>query len=300
VDGRISAALAIRGVLLISMSLLVFALGLRSAEGDELYLLRRPRLLVRSILAMNVILPAGVLVLVRSLGIPPPVRLALVALALAPVPPLLPYQHQQHARASSYAYGILVASALCAIVLVPLSAGLLGLYLAEGRHVGIRTVAATVAATVLLPLGAGILARRGWPARAERTAAILNRIGAILLIAALAFIGLKYHAQVLSLIGNGTLAVIVLVNVLALALGHWLGGPDPINRTVLALATATRHPGIAIAIASAAFPAQTLAAPAVLLAILVNAACAASYAKWRKSFRGAAAADPPDSQRGTR
>lgn len=282
------------------MGLLVFALGLRSRDGDALHLLHRPRLLVRSILAMNVILPAGVLLLVRSLGIAPPIKLALVALALAPVPPLLPYQHGRETRAASYAYGLLVASAICAIVLVPLSAGLLGLYLAEGRHVSMLAVLSIVAATVLLPLGAGIWTRRTWPTRAERAAGILNRIGLILLIVALAFIGLRFHAQLRSLLGNGTLAVIVLVNVLALALGHWLGGPDPSDRTVLALATATRHPGIAIAIAAAAFPAQTLAAPAVLLALLVNAACAIAYGKWRKSSRAGVATDSLGSPRGIR
>lgn len=295
-----SAALAVRAGLLLSMGLLVFALGLRSMAGDAPYLFRRPRLLLRSILAMNVILPAATLLLVRPLDSSPAIRVALVALALSPVPPLLPYQQRRETHSLHYAYGLLVASALCAIVLVPLSAGILGVYLAEGRHVTILTVASIVAATVLVPLGAGIWARRLWPTHAERIAAVGNRIGAILLIVALAFIGLAYHTHLLSLIGNGTLVTIVLVNVLALALGHWLGGPDPGNRTVLALATSVRHPGIAIAIAAAAFPTRTLAAPAVLLAVVVNAVCATLYGRWRRSSHAGLATDSLDSRRGIR
>src|SRR5262245_66230581 len=40
-----------------SVCLIVFSLGLGSTQEDALYLLRRPRLLVRSLLSMNVVMP---------------------------------------------------------------------------------------------------------------------------------------------------------------------------------------------------------------------------------------------------
>ena len=50
-----------------------------------------------------------------------------------------------------------------------------------------------------------------------------------------------------------------------------MGGPKPGNRTTLALFTAARHPGIAVAIATTNFPQQKLVLPTVLLYLLVNA-----------------------------
>jgi BASS family bile acid:Na+ symporter len=49
-----------------------------------------------------------------------------------------------------------------------------------------------------------------------------------------------------SLLGDGTVVAAVLLSALGLLVGHLLGGPDPENRTVLALATVSRHPGVAL------------------------------------------------------
>ena len=70
-----------------------------------------------------------------------------------------------------------------------------------------------------------------------------------------------------------------------------LGGPAPEDRTVLGLSTASRHPGVAIAVVS------TVAAPenrpiiiaAVLLCVIVGAIATAPYVKWRKRARQASA-----------
>ncbi len=72
--------------------------------------------------------------------------------------------------------------------------------------------------------------------------------------------------QVLPLLGQGTLAAIIVFILLALASGHLLGGPTADNRTVLAMMSSSRHPGVALAIAGANFPSQKLviAAPAAL------------------------------------
>ncbi len=52
---------------------------------------------------------------------------------------------------------------------------------------------------------------------------------------------------------------------------HLLGGPDPDDRTALALATASRHPGVALLIPTGNFPNQKLVAPAMVLYLIVGA-----------------------------
>jgi BASS family bile acid:Na+ symporter len=61
-----------------------------------------------------------------------------------------------------------------------------------------------------------------------------------------------------------------------------LGGPDPEQASVLALASASRHPGIAFAIASANFPLDRFGG-FLLLYLLVSGIVSIPYTKWRKT-----------------
>ncbi len=56
--------------------------------------------------------------------------------------------------------------------------------------------------------------------------------------------------------------------------------PRAEDRGVLALATAARHPGVALAIAN--FPQQKLASAAVVLYLVMGAILAIPYVLWRK------------------
>jgi bile acid:Na+ symporter, BASS family len=92
-----------------------------------------------------------------------------------------------------------------------------------------------------------------------------------------------------SVIREGTLTAIVLIALIGLAVGHFLGGPDEDDRTVLAFAMVSRHPGVAIAVAS--LTDQPLAPVGVLLAVLVSEVAGMPYKLWRKRRRAAAAGD---------
>jgi BASS family bile acid:Na+ symporter len=69
--------------------------------------------------------------------------------------------------------------------------------------------------------------------------------------------------------------------IVGLAAGHLLGGPDPRERTDLALAAASRHPGIALATAQIAFPHVTEVTALVALYLIVGGVIALPYSKWR-------------------
>jgi len=72
-----------------------------------------------------------------------------------------------------------------------------------------------------------------------------------------------------------------------LAIGHWLGGPDANDRTVLALSTASRHPAIALSIAKANFPDEPRLGAAIVLFLLVNLVVGFTYLARRKRSSGA-------------
>src|SRR5215510_4450493 len=121
----------------ISMAFIVLGVALNAKFSDLVYLLRKPGLLVRSLLAMYVIMPFFAIAVALLFELNPLVEAALVALALSPVPPLLPKKEVKAGGAPSYVLGLLAVAAIVSIVYVPLAAELVGR--AFGRHSEVST-----------------------------------------------------------------------------------------------------------------------------------------------------------------
>ncbi len=268
-----------------SILLTVFGLALEATMDDALYLFRRPSKLVRSLLSMNVIMPLFAAALVAVFNLVQAVEIALITLAVSPVPPILPKKQVKAGGRGSYAIGLLVAAAVLAIVFVPLTIDLLGRVFDRPVQISVATIAKLVLTTVLLPLAAGIAVHHFAPAFAERIAKPLSLVAAVMLIGGALPVVFTAWPAITSLIGNGTILAIEAFVVVGLAAGHLLGGPAPEDRTVLAFSTASRHPGIALAIASANAPGQKLVLAAVLLYLIVNAAVSIPYKKWQQRGR---------------
>jgi BASS family bile acid:Na+ symporter len=256
----------------------VLALGLRASVADATYLFRRPAQLSRALLAMNVIVPLFAAALTAVFRLRPAVELALLALAVSPVPPLLPRRALKAGGSASYTIGLLVAAAALAVVFVPFAVYVLGAVAGPPLRVVPARVGLVVSLTVLAPLGVGMAVHRvahGLAERLERPVSVTAT--ALLAAGALGAIFTTMPA-IISLVGNGTLAAMFALAVVGLAAGHLLGGPDPDDRAVLALTTSSRHPGVAIAIAAASLPEQeSLAIAAVLLYLVVNALVSLPY-----------------------
>jgi BASS family bile acid:Na+ symporter len=93
----------------------------------------------------------------------------------------------------------------------------------------------------------------------------------------LALVGPTIH----DMVGNGTLAAMTAVTLIALIGGHVLGGPDLRDRATLAIASCVRHPGIAISIAGASFDDPRISA-AIVLFMLTGLFVTAIYSMWIK------------------
>jgi BASS family bile acid:Na+ symporter len=283
----VSAATLILLAVQLSLVLMVFSIGLGASVGDVTYLFRQPKLLIRSLLSLNVVMPLFAVALAKSFDFTPLVKAALVLLAISPLPPIFPKKSQKAGGRFSYAIGLLVAATVVSIFFIPLAMKLLGRAFDLSLEMSPGRVVTLVLWTLLLPLAAGVAVHRLSPAFAERAGPTIGKVGGILLLLGLVPILVKVWPAMMTLIGNGTLFAMVVFALVGLAAGHLLGGPDPEDRVVLALSTATRHPGIAIAIAQVNFPGEKLAAGAVLLYLLVSAVVAIPYMKWTKRPRAA-------------
>jgi BASS family bile acid:Na+ symporter len=139
-----------------------------------------------------------------------------------------------------------------------------------------------VLVSVVVPLCLGIVVRAIAPAVAEAVSRPLALLATILLVLTALPIAYVTGAAVWQLVGDGVVVLLVLFAVLGLAAGHFLGGPDEDDRTVLALATATRHPAIAMAIASVNFPDEKATLAVVLWHLLFSIIISVPYVRWRK------------------
>ena len=279
-----SLAGLIHAALPLSIALIVFSLGLRCVGDEAIFLFRERGLLVRSILAMNVVQPIVTILLVWIAHVHPAVETALVAAAVSPVPPLLPRKQLKLVSQETYVYGLLVAASVLAIVFVPVTIALLSALSRREVNIAPATVTRIVSISVLAPLAVGMLTRRTWPALAAKVGAAANAVGTGLLVVAVLVALIALWPLISSLIGNGTLLLCAVFAGIGLFVGHVLGGPNGDDRTVLALATATRHPGVAFAIGAAAFPDQKLEAAAVVLYLLTSLVVCLPYVAWRKRW----------------
>jgi BASS family bile acid:Na+ symporter len=260
----------------------VFALGTRCDLNEAMYLFRQPALLIRSVAAMNLVLPIIAIAIAANAQLHPDVKIALVALAVSPVPPILPSRQLKLVTNEAYVYGLLVATSTLSIVLVPLTMALIGRTLGRDLDVEPLAIARTVLISTLVPLALGMLFRRLWPGAAQRVAPLLSTVATLILLVGLVVVFVVGWRAFAALIGDGTLLVFVVFALLGLAVGHVFGGPESENQTALALACAARHPGVAIAIGAALFPSQRLVAAAVLLSLLVGSIVSIPYTAWRK------------------
>ncbi len=273
----------VRLAILASICLIVFSLGLRSTQEDALYLFRHPGELLRSMISMNVIMPLVAAALAAPFGLDPAMQITLVALAVSPVPPLLPRREMNVGGRVSYAVGLLTAAGLLAIVYVPIALNVIGRLFAVDVHMPTGIVARVVAITILGPLAAGIIVRRVAPALAARIARPVALVAFALLAVGVVLVLLKAWPAAWDMVGNGRVVVLVLFVVIGLAAGHLLGGPRAEDRTVLALSTALRHPGMALAIAGALFPEHhKLVTGGLVVYLLVAQAIALPYLIWRR------------------
>jgi bile acid:Na+ symporter, BASS family len=201
---------------------------------------------------------------------------------VSPLPPILPDKQLKLVARSEFIFGLFGATSLLAIVLAPLTVAFLGAVFTLEVRIAPPAIAKTVALSVLVPFSLGMLARRKMLKFAAQASSLTNKVGTWLLILALVPVLINQWSAMISLIGNGTVLAFVAFTVVGLAVGHVLGGPDADNRTVLALATASRHPGVALTIATQIYPDQKLVAPALLLYLIVGAITSTPYVMWRR------------------
>lgn len=272
----------------------VFALGLNATREDVAYLVHKPQLLVRSLLAVYVLTPLIAVLLVLAFTAPLAVEIAVLLMAISAGAPVLPKKVLKLGADPHYIYSLAVIVALLAIVTVPVSLALLSAFFHRGISVPPGQVASVITMGFLAPLLAGMVVHYFWPTLAERIGPSLSTIAGILLLVLVLLILATSFSAIVE-VGLPGFMIIAVMTFAALAVGHALGGPDPNNRTTLALVCATRSPALGLLIASLNFP-NAKPLPIVAAYLLVSNLVAIPYTRWRKNQRGMQHAGRPSKE----
>lgn len=264
-------------VLKASVALLIFAVGLDSRWRDLAYLQRRPGVMVRSLLAMYVVVPLLALAVVKVLRLPEGLELALVVLAISAGAPMLPRKLMRFGN-EEYVLSLVVVSSLLAIVTVPVWLLLIGPYFERLNVLDPATVAAVLGKSFLLPLLLGVAGRWWLPDLSARLSDFLLKFVGIV-FSACGLLLLATHWQVVAAVMGPPILALAGFTVAALAVGHWLGGPSPSDRTALAVTCATRHVGVAMVIAAATPGPRTVVL--IVAYMLASALVIIPYMRWR-------------------
>ena len=265
----------------------VLAAGMTTSPSDLSYVLKQPSRLVRALLVLSVLAPVVTVIVCRSFSLHPAIIVGLVTLSIAPVGALfaaamMPLVAPANA---AYARGLLFASALLSVILTPLAVQVIATIYGNDVRLPPLSVARVVIISVFLPLGIGLWLGNRWPAT-RRWIPSIQKISGLVLTGCLIAIVILGWSRIGLVLRGGTFTAIVIVTLVSLAIGHLLGGPESDDRTVLAFAAISRHPGVALTVAS--FTQQELAPVGVMLAFLISTLTAVPYKRWRQRLRSTA------------
>ncbi|TCM20874.1 putative Na+-dependent transporter [Novosphingobium sp. PhB165] len=254
----------------LSVVLLLFALALRAKVSDLMYLVIHWRLGLGAFVAMFVLVPAAAFLMIYLVELPRPVVIAVAAMALSPLPPILPGKQLKAGAESCYVTGLLFGATIVSLFVVPIGLAIASRIFAVDVSISPLALLKPLAISVLIPLVLGLLAQPLFGCAVPRVSAIVSKVGTILLLLVVIAFVIILAPAFWRLAGNGTLVAFAVMAVVGLAAGYWLGGPDRGDKAALSLAASTRHPGVALAIVTQTIPNVPLVPAAVVLSLVVS------------------------------
>jgi bile acid:Na+ symporter, BASS family len=272
-------------VLLLLVKITIFTImleiGITLPFGQLTSLWRRPALLIRSLLAVLVLVPAVVLLLLWLLDLPPAVATGLAVLAAAPGAPLTTMRAQMASGSTPYSASLQLTLALVAVLVTPFTLAIFhALFVLETEGLPALEVARQVAIVQFLPVSIGLLLRRFLPGLAGAAAKPLTVLANVLFVLLIAAILVPAMRMILHFGALPALAVVIMAGV-SLALGHLLGGPVPAERAALAISSIARNVGLALFI-TVLNHAEQAVIPTLLSYMILGAIVAVPYSAWSK------------------
>jgi len=277
VPGWIVSAFAVATIFVV-----MFDLGLDMNPRDFVHAWGRPALMLKALFAVLVAAPVLALVVARMLHLPRPAEVGMVVMAIAPGAPVALRRSLAAGGDRDLAPGLQVTIALLAVISMPLSLALLDELYSASATISPWQLLRQVLLAQFVPLTLGVCLGQLRGSAAAWLQPRLARAGQWLL-GALALLAIVGFWGVMIATGPRVAIAIVFAALAALAVGHFLGGPNPATRTAVALSTALRNPGLAL-LAAALNSAPPGVKATILTCLVVTGLTVTPYAIWRSRY----------------
>lgn len=266
------------------VAVVMFSIGLRVTGGQLLGMLHNRALFVRALIANCVLIPALGFVLVHVFPLTPDASVGILLLAAIPGTPIaLQFTRKAKSRlafAATMTFGL----SLVSVVIAPLMIEVMP-QIVERSQRPILQLLGDIALYIGLPLYAGLWAARRAPGFAPRLVTPLN------ILATVTFLFLMWETRLVrkeafaAIKGGGAVWAMVILLVVSMMIGWFIGGPDPDSRRVVATTTGMRSVIVVLYVARSCFPGtRVFMVPIVYLSLMVptNLVFTTLYGLWRK------------------
>jgi bile acid:Na+ symporter, BASS family len=270
----------------LTVFVLMLALGVNNSFEQLTSLWRRPGLLFRSLLAVVFLVPMVVVLLLWVFDLPPAAATGLAVLAAAPGAPLTYKRSQMAGGDPTYTASLQLTLALLAVGITPVILAMFyALFEIVIGGVTLFQVARQVAQVTFLPVIIGLSLQQFAPRLAEvlrkPVSMLANILFILLLLMLILLLALVPELRAMLNVGGQLAAVILLMVVISLTIGHLLGGPRRDQRSALATACMARNVGLALFIAELSDYGQHFI-PTLLTYMILGGLLAVPYAVWSR------------------
>gem|GEM_PF-805402 len=233
---------------------LMFSMAVRWTFDDVIWLWKQPALLGRSLLSVLVLMPLlGILIILLMPGLTVAQRIGIGAMIACPGAPMIVFKSLKVGGNTKFVASLQFIICTITIISIPVTVFLLSQLSPNDAWLSSDKIATQVFFAQVLPMGLGVLIAEYLPELAEDLVEPISKISKLMLLVTTVILLTLTLDKVLNA-GFFAYLAMVLIAIASLAFGHFLGGPQPENTSVLAYATATRNPGLALLLVSLNFP----------------------------------------------
>lgn len=230
----------------------MLVMGVSLTVGQIIEPLRNIRLVVLGLVASFVVVPGTAFLLKQAIPMSDQLQIGLILMSTAHGAPFLPKVTQIAKGSLAFAAGLMTLLIVVTVVYLPLVLPLL----LPGVTIDAGQIALSLFGLMLVPLAIGLVVRWRWEEAAGEIKGPLAQVSNVSLVLLLVLmLGLNIE-NVIALFGSGALLAVLILTVVAAAIGYLFGGPSRETRGVLALGTALPNMAATFVVADGSFSNQ--------------------------------------------
>jgi len=261
---------------------LMFVQGMNIPISYLSFFKERPTLLLRSLLAVIVLVPIAALFVIFLVRPSQDVSVGLAILAACPAAPMMLVNIPKAGGEPRFVTSLHLSLGLLSLITTPVILELMADALNFRASISPLAIAGQVSVSLIIPVCIGILFYAKFPGVTDIIRKPLAIIGQIISFLMIGIILLTNYHFLLQMDLRSYIAMALMV-IIALGIGNFLAPPQPEERTAMALESAARHPGLAFLIASLNFPLEK-ALPVLIPYLFIFAIISILYVQFKKKM----------------